>query len=81
LPKLDATSWFAVFAPINTPAPIVNQLTTEIAKVMSTPAFKQKAVEMGAEAVYMNPKQLDEFIKAENGRWTSVVKAAKIEAD
>jgi tripartite-type tricarboxylate transporter receptor subunit TctC len=29
----------------------------------------------------MNPKQLDEFIKTENGRWTSVVKAAKIEAD
>jgi len=81
LPKLDATSWFAVFAPINTPAPIVNQLTTEIAKVMAEPAFRQKAGEMGAEAVYMNPKQLDEFIKAENTRWTSVVKAAKIEAD
>ena len=81
LPKLDATSWFAVFAPINTPAPIVNQLTTEIAKIMATPAFKQKAVEMGAEAVYMNPKQLEEFIKAENTRWTSVVKVAKIEAD
>ena len=81
LPKLDATSWFAVFAPINTPAPIVNQLTTEIAKVMATPAFKQKAIEMGAEATYMNPKQLDEFIKSENTRWTAVVKAAKIEAD
>jgi tripartite-type tricarboxylate transporter receptor subunit TctC len=36
---------------------------------------------MGAEAVYMNSKQLDEFIKTENGRWTWVVKAAKIEAD
>ena len=81
LPKLDATSWFAVFAPINTPTPIVNQLTTEIAKVMATPAFKQKAIEMGAEATYMNPKQLDEFIKGENTRWTAVVKAAKIEAD
>jgi tripartite-type tricarboxylate transporter receptor subunit TctC len=81
LPKLDATSWFAVFAPINTPASIVNQLTTEIAKVMAEPAFKQKALEMGAEAVYMNPKQLDEFIKTENTRWTAVVKAAKIEAD
>ena len=33
------------------------------------------------EAVYMNPKQLDEFIKSENTRWTSVVKVAKIEAD
>jgi hypothetical protein len=29
----------------------------------------------------MNSKQLDEFIKTENGRWTWVVKAAKIEAD
>ena len=81
LPKLDATSWFAVFAPVNTPTTIVNQLTTEIAKVMTEPAFKQKALEMGAEAVYMNPKQLDEFIKTENTRWTAVVKAAKIEAD
>jgi tripartite-type tricarboxylate transporter receptor subunit TctC len=81
LPKLDATSWFAVFAPVNTPTTIVNQLTAEIAKVMTEPAFKQKAVEMGAEAVYMNPKQLDEFIKTENTRWTAVVKAAKIEAD
>jgi len=81
LPKLDATSWFAVFAPINTPAPIVNQLTTEIAKVMAAPSFKQKAIEMGAEATYMNPKQLDEFIKTENARWIAVVKTAKIEAD
>jgi tripartite-type tricarboxylate transporter receptor subunit TctC len=48
---------------------------------MAVPSFQQKAVEMGAEAVYMNPKQLDEFIKSENTRWTSVVKAAKIEAD
>lgn len=81
LPKLDATSWFAVFAPINTPAPVINQLTTEIAKVMAVPAFKQKAIEMGAEATYMNPKQLDEFIKGENTRWNAVVKTAKIEAD
>jgi tripartite-type tricarboxylate transporter receptor subunit TctC len=48
---------------------------------MAEPAFKQKAVEMGAKAVYMNPKQLDEFIKTENIRWTSVVKTARIEAD
>jgi tripartite-type tricarboxylate transporter receptor subunit TctC len=81
LPKLDATSWFAVFAPINTPAPIITQLTNEIAKVMAVPAFKEKAIEMGAEATYMNPKQLGEFIKGENTRWTAVVKAAKIEAD
>ena len=32
LPKLDATSWFAVFAPAATPKPVVDKLTAEIAK-------------------------------------------------
>src|SRR4029450_9916107 len=39
LPKLDATSWFAVFAPAQTPKPVVDKLTAEIAKVLATPAF------------------------------------------
>lgn len=81
LPKLDATSWFAVFAPAKTPKPVIDKLTTEIAKIMATPAFKQKAVELGAEADYMNPQQLATYTEAELVRWAQVVKASKIEAD
>ena len=81
LPKLDATSWFAVFAPAATPKPIVDKLSAEIAKVIATPAFRQKAAEQGASADYMTPQQLTEFGKAELVRWTQVVKASKIEAD
>ena len=81
LPKLDATSWFAVFAPANTPKPVVDKLSAEIAKVMATPAFKQKAAEQGATADYMSPQQLTDYAKAELARWAQVVKASKIEAD
>jgi tripartite-type tricarboxylate transporter receptor subunit TctC len=81
LPKLDATSWFAVFAPANTPKSVVDKLSAEIAKLMATPAFKQKAAEQGAAADYMNPQQLADFSKAELARWAQVVKASKIEAD
>lgn len=81
LPKLDATSWFAVFAPAKTPKPVVDKLTNEIAKIMATPAFKQKALDLGAEADYMNPQQLGQFTQAELTRWAQVVKASKIEAD
>ena len=81
LPKLDATSWFGVFAPAKTPKPIIDKLTAEIAKVMATPAFKQKAAEQGAAADYMNPQQLADYSKSELARWAQVVKAAKIEAD
>jgi tripartite-type tricarboxylate transporter receptor subunit TctC len=81
LPKLDATSWFAVFAPARTPKPIVDKLTAEIARIVSTPAFRQKAQEQGATADYLNPQQMEALVKSETARWTEVVKAAKIEAD
>jgi tripartite-type tricarboxylate transporter receptor subunit TctC len=81
LPKLDATSWFAVFAPAHTPKPVIDKLSAEIAKLMATPAFKQKAAEQGAAADYMTPQQLADFSKAELARWAQVVKASKIEAD
>ena len=81
LPKLDATSWFAVFAPAKTPKPVIDKLSSEIAKIMATPAFKQKASEQGATADYMNPKQLGDFARAELARWAQVVKTSKIEAD
>ena len=81
LPKLDATSWFGVFAPAKTPKPIIDRLAAEIAKVMATPAFKQKATELGATADYMNPQQLSDYSTSELARWALVVKAARIEAD
>ncbi|MBT9499974.1 MAG: tripartite tricarboxylate transporter substrate binding protein [Burkholderiaceae bacterium] len=81
MPKLDATSWFAVFAPAATPKPVIDKLSAEIAKLMATPAFKQKAAEQGAAADYMSPLQLSDFSKAELTRWAQVVKASKIEAD
>ena len=81
LPNLDATSWFAVFAPARTPKPIIDKLKAEIARIVSTPAFRQKAQEQGATADYLNPQQRDALVKSETARWTEVVKAAKIEAD
>ena len=81
LPKLDATSWFGVFAPAKTPRPIVDRLTAEIAKIVATPAFQQKAAEQGAAADYMAPEAFGKFVDAESKRWSEIVKTSKIEAD
>ena len=58
-----------MFAPANTPKPVVDKLSAEIAKLIATPAFKQKAAELGAAADCMNPQQLAAFSKAELARW------------
>jgi tripartite-type tricarboxylate transporter receptor subunit TctC len=81
MPKLDASSWFGVFAPANVPKPIIDKLATEIEKVMAVPAFKQKAIELGATADYMNPKKLGDMAAAEAVRWAEIVKTAKIESE
>ena len=80
-PKVDATSWFGVFAPAGVPKPIIDKLSAEIAKVVQSPAFKQRAVELGATADYENPKQFSDHVATELVGWAGVVKAAKIEAE
>jgi len=80
-PGLDASSWFAVYAPIKTPQPIIDRVSAEIAKIMATDAFKQKAAALGATASYMNPKQLGDFTNSELTRWAEVVKSSNIAAD
>jgi tripartite-type tricarboxylate transporter receptor subunit TctC len=81
LPKLDPTSWFAVFAPAATPKPVVDKLTAEIARIMATPEFKKKAADLGATADYIAPAQLGALTQAELKHWAAVAKASKIEAD
>ena len=78
---VNATSWFAIFAPKATPQPVIDKLTADIKKVVEDPAFKKKAEEQGATADYMNPQQLGAMVKSEYANWAQVVKSSKIEAE
>ena len=80
-PGVNATSWFALFAPAGVPKPVVDKLTADIRTVVQSAAFKQKAQEQGATADYQSPAQLGEKVKTDLASWASVVKSAKIEAE
>ncbi|VFR56990.1 Tricarboxylate transport protein TctC [plant metagenome] len=80
-PDLLVSSWFAMYAPAGTPKPVVDKISGEIAKIMRTEAFRKKAAEQGAEALYMDPAQLGAYTKEELDRWGKVVKAANISAN
>lgn len=80
-PKVDATSWFALFAPAQTPKPVIDKLVADVKTVVQNAAFQQKAQEQGATADYQGPAQLAERVKADLANWSQVVKSARIEAD
>ncbi len=70
-----------MYAPAGTPKPVIDKLTSEIEKIMKSDAFRKKAEELGAEARYMNPQQLDQYQRAELTRWGKVIKSADIHAE
>jgi tripartite-type tricarboxylate transporter receptor subunit TctC len=76
--KLDASSWFAVYAPAGTPKAVIDKLSAEISKIMKTEEFKSKAEAQGAYAVYMNPQELTRYTNKEFQSWGKFVKDAKI---
>ena len=80
-PEIEAYNWYALFAPANTPKPIISRLSAELAKVMSAPDMKSFAQSQGTEAASSTPEELAAIHKREFDKWRSVVKTAGIKAE
>jgi tripartite-type tricarboxylate transporter receptor subunit TctC len=81
VPGYEATSWFGMFAPAATPAPVVAKLHAALVKVLADPEVKKKLAEQGAEPYSEKPEQFGEFIRKETAKWSKVVKDSGASAD
>ncbi len=81
VPGYEATSWFGMFAPAGTPAPVVAKLNATIVKVLAQPEIKKKLAEQGAEAAGETPEQFAAFIQKESVKWGKVVKESGASVD
>jgi tripartite-type tricarboxylate transporter receptor subunit TctC len=76
LPGYEATSWFGILVPANTPPDLVKLINTETVRAINSPAVRERYAAMGAEPVGNTPDQFANFIKSEIAKWTRVVKAS-----
>jgi len=81
VPGYEATSWFGMFAPAGTPAPVVAQLNAAIVKVLAQPDIRKKLAEQGAEAAGETPAQFADFIQKESVKWGKVVRESGASVD
>ncbi|GAB7550382.1 Bug family tripartite tricarboxylate transporter substrate binding protein [Cupriavidus sp. 8B] len=77
----ELESWQAIFAPANTPKPIVDRLYKEISAIIKTPDMQARLEKLGMEPSGMSPQQFAEFQRSEIVKWAKVVKAADIKID
>lgn len=81
LPGFEAVSWFAMFAPANTPKTIVTKLQLEIAKILKSPDISKRLLDLGLEPIGSTPEELAVYQRSEIAKWAKVVKdsGAKLE--
>jgi len=78
LPQIR-NNWFSMFAPRNTPAPLVQKLSADLAAVIKSPDVSRRIQEVYFEPVGSSSDQLRQRINTEITEWSALAKAVGIE--
>ena len=65
LPGYDHEQWYALFAPARTPAPLVQAIHREVARIVQMPDVNEKLLATGHRVVAGTPQQLADKVKRE----------------
>jgi tripartite-type tricarboxylate transporter receptor subunit TctC len=73
LPGFDSGSWFALFAPAETPRDIVGKLNAEVVKALNVPEVRATLLAQGAEPSAGAPEELTKLMRDDIEKWSRVV--------
>jgi tripartite-type tricarboxylate transporter receptor subunit TctC len=81
LPGYEASTWYGVGAPRNTPAEIVERLNREINAALADPKIKARIADLGGTAFSGSPADFGKFIADETEKWGKVVRFAGMKSE
>jgi tripartite-type tricarboxylate transporter receptor subunit TctC len=81
LPGFDASAWFGVGAPKNTPTEIIEKLNGEINSGLADAKIKARLTDLGGTALVGSPSDFGKLIASETEKWARVIKFAGIRAE
>jgi len=81
VPGYEASGWYGLAAPKNTPADVVNKLSEALNAALADAKLQARLSDLGVEARPMTPAQFGTFIAGETDKWAKVIKSAGIKPD
>jgi tripartite-type tricarboxylate transporter receptor subunit TctC len=81
VPGYEASGWFGVGAPRNTPVEIIDKLNKEINAGVAGPKMKAQLTDLGGIALRGSPSDFGKLIVEETEKWGKVVKLSGAKLD
>jgi tripartite-type tricarboxylate transporter receptor subunit TctC len=81
VPGFEASSWFGIAAPKDTPADIVALINRETNAGLADPTIKARLDDMGGMALTGSPADFGKLITDETEKWGKVIRDAGIKAE
>jgi tripartite-type tricarboxylate transporter receptor subunit TctC len=78
---VEVGTWVAVFAPKNTPQPVVERIHAGVAKALAQPAVRERMAGFGFEPWQARPAEVARARVADTQRYAQVVQRARIALD
>ena len=76
--KLEVSTWQGILAPAKAPRPIIQKISSDVAKVLASRDTQDKLNAQGSTPFPSTPEQMAVLMKAESARYAKVVEAANI---
>ena len=81
VPDYQYYVWFGLWAPKNTPQPIVDKLHAAVTKALADPQLKQRLAAVAGEPFDMPLADITPFVKTEIAKWADVVKRGGVKVE
>jgi tripartite-type tricarboxylate transporter receptor subunit TctC len=81
VPGYEASNWFGVGAPRDTPVEIIDKLNKEIHAGVADPKMKARLADLGGTPLLGSPADFGKLIAEETEKWGKVVKFSGAKAD
>lgn len=80
-PAIEGATWVLFLAPAGTPRPVVQRISTEVAKIMKDPEMQQRFTQLGIEPVGSTPEEAGKFLQDEVAKWAKVIQTAGVKPE
>jgi tripartite-type tricarboxylate transporter receptor subunit TctC len=81
VPGYEASGWYGIGAPKNTPTEIVDKLNKETNAALVDPKMKVRLLDLGGSPMPTTPADFGRFIANDTEKWAKVIKFAGIKPE